>query len=165
MLLGCSHLNRYRYRYSVSQSGSVSLSPSGSLSFLSLPSSFDPDPDSDFDIDAPSNIRIQGTRIRKQKMARGMRGQSRHAVARYRRRPRMRAEKRAAQRRGYTRGKRVPTGGRTAPAAGCVRKSAPHSGAATQTGLHPGRFRRRRPVALQFGNLPVPKAHLHSGRR
>ena len=87
MLWGCSHLNRYRYRYSVSQSGSVSLSPLGSLSFLSLPSSFDPDPDSDFDSDAPSNIRIQGTRIRKQKMDRRMRGLSRHAVARYRRGP------------------------------------------------------------------------------
>ena len=79
MLLGCSHLNRYRYRYSVS--------PSGSLSFLSLSSSFDPDSDSDFDIDAQSNIRIQGTRIRKQKMDRRMRGLSRHAVARYRRGP------------------------------------------------------------------------------
>ena len=77
MLWGCSHPNCYRYRYSVS--------PSGSLSFLSLSSSFDPD--SDFDSDAQSNIRIQGTRIRKQKMDRHMRGLSRHAVARYRRGP------------------------------------------------------------------------------
>jgi len=77
-----------------------------------------------------------------------MRGLSRHAVARYRRRPRMRFTWRA-----------------DGPAPVCVRKSAPHSGAATQTGLHPGRFRRQRPVALQFGIRPVPKASLHAGRR
>ena len=54
-----------------------------------------------------------------------MRGLSRHAVARYRRRPRMRAEKRAAQRRGYTAG----AAGTAALPGG--RASAPHSVAAT----------------------------------
>ena len=142
---------------SKSLSVSLSVSPSGSLSFLSLSSSFDPDPDSDFDIDAPSNIRIQGTRIRKQKMDRGMRGLSRHAVARYRRGPGC-----------------VSHGGRTASAAEDKRmKACPAPGGAKppaepflpafkKSGDGGPCFAEAasqgKPVALQFGHLPVPKA-------
>ena len=149
-----SRLNRYRYRFR----DRCRFSPSGSLSFLSLSFSFDPDPDSDFDSDALSNIQ-QGTRIRKQK---------KDPVCAANRATPWRATEKAPD-------AFHMEGGRPRPpyACGKARRTAArlHKQAYIPAVSGDGgpcfaeAASQGKPAAIQFGNLPVPEASLHAGRR